>query len=149
MSLRHQAWLTAVFFMASTSMVHALEFRSVTQPAAVLYQVPALSGKKLFVVSRYYPVEVLSQQGDWSRVRDASGLIAWIQTQALSAQRMVLVVAEQAEVRSAARSDAPLLLSVPRDGVLQLLSPPRDGWVHVRHRDGSSGYMSLSSLWGL
>jgi SH3 domain protein len=149
MSMRHLVCLSAGLALVCASLAHALEFRSVRQTGSVLYQAPVLSGKKLFVVSRYYPVEVLSLQGDWARVRDASGLIAWIQTSALSTLRMVLVVSEQGDVRAAARADAPVVFSVPRNGVLQLLSPPRDGWAHVRHRDGSSGYMSLSNLWGL
>ncbi|WP_230369385.1 SH3 domain-containing protein [Paludibacterium denitrificans] len=41
-----------------------------------LYEAPALTATKLFVVSRYYPVEVISRQKEWARVRDASGAIA-------------------------------------------------------------------------
>jgi len=94
MSMRHLVCLSAGLALVCASLAHALEFRSVRQTGSVLYQAPVLSGKKLFVVSRYYPVEVLSLQGDWARVRDASGLIAWIQTSALSTLRMVLVSRE-------------------------------------------------------
>ena len=62
----------------------ALEFRSVKETGVALYEAPALTSKKLFVVSRYYPVEVLSSQKEWSRVRDATGGIAWIPAAALS-----------------------------------------------------------------
>lgn len=135
--------------MAGAPLAGALEFRSVKDSGAVLYEAPALSAKKLFVVSRYYPVEVLSTQGDWARVRDATGSIAWMPRAALSAQRMLLVVSERAVVRTSADASAPLAFTVPKNGVLQLLSPPAGNWVHVRHRDGSSGYASLSDLWGL
>lgn len=128
---------------------HALEFRSVKETGVALYEAPALSAKKLFVVSRYYPVEVLTNQKEWSRVRDATGGIAWIPSAALSTQRMLLVVVDKSEVRTAADPASPLRFIVPRDGVLELLEPPKAGWVKVRHRDGSEGFARISDLWGL
>jgi SH3 domain protein len=149
MSPRRLAWLCATLVMASAPLAGALEFRSVRDSGAVLYEAPALSAKKLFVVSRYYPVEVLSTQENWARVRDATGSITWIPQSALSAQHMLLVVAERAVVRTTPDASAPVAFIVPRNGVLELLSPPTGTWVHVRHRDGSSGYASLSDFWGL
>lgn len=128
---------------------NALEFRSVKETGVALYEAPALSAKKLFVVSRYYPVEVLTTQKEWSRVRDATGGIAWIPSAALSVQRMLLVVVDKSEVRAAADAASPLRFAVPRDGVLELLEPPKAGWVKVRHRDGAEGFARITDLWGL
>ncbi|WP_024303920.1 SH3 domain-containing protein [Pseudogulbenkiania sp. MAI-1] len=130
-------------------LAHALEFRSVKETGVALYEAPALNAKKLFVVSRYYPVEVLSSQKEWSRVRDATGGIAWIPSAALSTQRTLLVVVDRSEVRAAADAAAPLRFVVPRDGVLELIEPPKAGWVKVRHRDGSEGFARITDLWGL
>jgi SH3 domain protein len=127
----------------------ALEFRSVKETGVALYEAPTLSAKKLFVVSRYYPVEVLSSQKEWSRVRDATGGIAWIPLAALSGQRWLLVTADQAVVRATASTDGQPLFSVARDGVLQWQEAPKDGWVKVKHRDGSSGFARITDLWGL
>ncbi|OWY37819.1 SH3 domain-containing protein [Xenophilus sp. AP218F] len=128
---------------------NALEFRSVKETGVALYEAPTLSAKKLFVVSRYYPVEVLSSQKEWARVRDATGGIAWIPAAALSKQRWLLVTADKAEVRDRAAADARLLFAVPRDGVVELLEQPQAGWVKVKHRDGSVGYARITDLWGL
>jgi SH3-like domain-containing protein len=130
-------------------LAQALEFRSVKETGVALYESPSITAKKLFVVSRYYPVEVLSTQKEWSRVRDASGGIAWIPTAALSNQRWLLVTAERASVRDIAADTAPARFIVPKDGVVELVEPPRAGWVKVRHRDGSTGYAKISDLWGL
>ncbi|MDF0606090.1 SH3 domain-containing protein [Neisseriaceae bacterium TC5R-5] len=127
----------------------ALEFRSVKETGVALYEAPMLSAKKLFVVSRYYPVEVLSSQKDWERVRDATGGIAWIPAAALSKQRWLLVTADKAEVRSTASGVSSLVFTVPKDGVLELQDSPSAGWVKVRHRDGSLGYARITDLWGL
>jgi SH3-like domain-containing protein len=147
MRLRPLIWLLALLLFASQA--GALEFRSVKDSGSILYDAPALSAQKLFVVSRYYPVEVLSTQGSWSRVRDATGAIAWMQTAQLSAHRMLLVVSDLANVRVSGSASAALAFSVPRNGVLQLLEAPADSWVHVRHQDGSTGYANIKDLWGL
>ncbi|MDN0084927.1 SH3 domain-containing protein [Crenobacter sp. SG2305] len=130
-------------------LAHALEFRSVKETGVALYESPSITGKKLFVVSRYYPVEVLGTQKEWARVRDATGGIAWIPAAALSTQRWLLVTAERASVHASASDTAPANFIVPKDGVVELVEPPRAGWVKVRHRDGSEGYAKISDLWGL
>jgi SH3-like domain-containing protein len=82
--LRRLVTVTAMLAGLMSLPAQALEFRSVKETGVALYEAPALSAKKLFVVSRYYPVEVLSSQKEWSRVRDATGGIAWIPLAALS-----------------------------------------------------------------
>ncbi|TCP11035.1 SH3-like domain-containing protein [Crenobacter luteus] len=144
-----RAWLLATLAGLFSLSAGALEFRSVKETGVALYEAPALSAKKLFVVSRYYPVEVLSTQKEWARVRDATGGVAWMPAAALSNQRWLLVVAERAEVRAGAAADAAVRFAVPRDGVLELVEPPRAGWVRVRHRDGAEGYARIDDLWGL
>ncbi|GGY02021.1 SH3 domain-containing protein [Paludibacterium paludis] len=138
--------MAAGVFSASAG---ALEFRSVKETGVALYEAPSLTAKKLFVVSRYYPVEVLTSQKEWSRVRDATGGIAWIPTAALSSQPMLLVVTDKAEVRAAADGAANVLFTVPRDGVVEMLASPSAGWVKVRHRDGAQGFVRILDVWGL
>ncbi|UTH74928.1 SH3 domain-containing protein [Chromobacterium sp. IIBBL 290-4] len=141
--------ITLLLALGAAQAAQALEFRSVKETGVALYEAPSLSAKKLFVVSRYFPVEVLSSQKEWARVRDATGGIAWIPSAALSRQRWLLVVSPQAGVRDKAGEDGKLLFSVPKDGVLELQEAPQDGWVKVKHRDGSVGYARITDLWGL
>lgn len=149
MSSRRLVWLLAGLSMLCAPLAGALEFRSVRDTGSILYEAPALSAKKLFVVSRYYPVEVMTTQDGWARVRDATGSITWIPVSALSPQRMLLVISDHADVRVEASVQAAIAFSVPKNGVLQLLDAPQGAWVHVRHRDGSSGFASITDLWGL
>ncbi|MBV8681107.1 MAG: SH3 domain-containing protein [Aquitalea sp.] len=147
--LRRLAAVAAVLAGLCALPAQALEFRSVKETGVALYEAPTLSAKKLFVVSRYYPVEVLSSQKDWSRVRDATGGIAWIPAAALSGQRWLLVTVDQAVVRDTPSADGKAVFSVARDGVLQWQEAPKDGWIKVKHRDGSSGFARITDLWGL
>jgi SH3 domain protein len=148
MKLSHT--LAALVLAASAAApAFALEFRSVKETGVSLYDAPALNAKKLFVVSRYYPVEVLSTQKEWARVRDASGGIAWIPAAALSVQRMLVVTSAQAEVRVAAADSAAVAYRLDKDAVVELVEAAQAGWVKVKHRDGASGFARINTLWGL
>ena len=147
--MRRGALLTALALGLSWAAAHALEFRSIKDTGVAFYDAPALSAKKLFLVSRYYPVEVLSLHKEWARVRDATGGIAWVPATALSTRRWALVTADQARVRATPAADGQLRFTVARDGVLEPLEVPKDGWVKVRHHDGSEGYARIGDLWGL
>ena len=129
--------------------VQALEFRSVKDTGVAFYDSPSLAGRKLFLVSRYYPVEVLTRQNEWARIRDASGAIAWVQYASLSPTRTVVVTAPEAVIRTSPDVKSSVSFKATRAVALQLLEPPKSGWVKVRHRDGVSGYAPLAALWGL
>ena len=44
---------------------------------------------------------------------------------------------------------APLAFEAVKDVVLELTDKPADGWVRVKHRDGSTGYIRINQIWGL
>ena len=69
----------------------AFEFRSITEDIATLYDAPSAKSRKLYVISRDYPVEVLVPVEGWSKVREASGKLAWVETKALSDKRTIVI----------------------------------------------------------
>lgn len=147
--MKRHLLVAAAVLSSLASTAFALEFRSVKETGVALYEAPTLTAKKLFVVSRYYPVEVLSTQKDWSRVRDATGGIAWIPGAALSSRRTLLVVADRLPVREAADDKARVVFWAEKDLVLDMADEPQSSWVKVKHRDGTSGYAKIGGLWGL
>ena len=46
------------------------EFRSIGENATPLYDAPSVKAEKLFVASRFYPVEVIVQVDNWTKVPD-------------------------------------------------------------------------------
>ncbi len=126
----------------------ALEFRSVAPPAAVLYDAPSLKARKLFILNQGYPVEVVVTLDAWLKVRDASGELAWIEAKNLSTQRSVMVKVARAEVRRAPDENAPVVFLVEQDGLLEVIETA-DNWAQVRHRDGATGYIRITQVWGL
>ncbi len=138
---------SALLLAAVPLAAQALDYRSVTAPA-VLYDSPALAGKKLYVVGTGYPVEIVVDLSDWAKVRDSKGELAWIQSRLLSTQRTVVVTAQTAMVRQAPDSKSTVLLRVAQNVLLERQDGAPPGWVKVHHRDGVTGYISVSDVWG-
>lgn len=130
------------------ALAQAIEYRSVTEPA-ILFDSPSDKGKRLFIVAPGTPVEVVVTLDKWVKVRDPGGAISWIERRALADQRTVMVTAARATARQRAAEDAPPAFEAVKDVVLELAAPPAEGWVQVRHKDGVSGYLRVSEVWGL
>lgn len=127
----------------------ALDYRSVSVPVALFYDVPSAQGKKLFMVKEGTPLEVLVQVEGWTKVRDAEGTIAWIDRNALAARRTLVVTAPMADVRQSASAESPLVFQAEKWVILELLEAAPMGWAKVKHRDGASGYVRITQVWGL
>jgi SH3-like domain-containing protein len=139
----------ALAVAASLAPAAAAEFRSVGVAVAVLYDGPSAQARRLWLAPRGTPFEVLSTVAPWVKVRDASGDIAWVDRGELVAQRTVVARA-QAPVRSAGQEGAEVLFVVERGVGLELLDPVAiSGWLRVRHRNGASGWIRASDIWGV
>ena len=142
--------LLLLAMLAAAPLAGAAEFRSVAESGAVLYDAPSLKSKKLFVVSRYYPVEIVVNIENWVKVRDQAGDLAWIEKKALSDRRTVVVTASVADVRQAASEQSPLVFQAQQGVALEVADPASSGWVKVRNADdGLSGYIRITEVWGL
>jgi SH3-like domain-containing protein len=126
----------------------AAEFRSVGENAAILYDAPSTASVPLFIVSRNYPLEIVSTTDAWIKVRDHTGALAWVERRLLSTRRTVLVTAPRAEVLARPEEGAPLSFAVAQNVVLELLEIGAGGWLRVRHADGATGFMRAALGWG-
>jgi SH3-like domain-containing protein len=129
--------------------VGAAEFRSVAENAVVLYDAPSAKAKKRYILGRGYPVEVVVVVEGWTKIRDAGGELAWIETRSLSERRSVMVKTTLADVRTAAEDKAPLAFQAEQNVLLDLNELTGTGWARVTHRDGQTGYIKVSVVWGV
>lgn len=128
--------------------VMALDFRSVADPGAVLYDAPSTKGQKLFVLSRDYPVEVVVKLEGWTKVRDDTGEFAWVENKQLSEKRTVMVRSSSAEARQSPSDGAALAFNAEKGVLLEFIGMTA-GWAKVRHPDGETGFIKVSQLWGV
>jgi SH3-like domain-containing protein len=141
--------LATLALLGSCGLASALEYRSVDVPVAILYDSPSQKGKKLYLIRAQTPVEVILRIEGWTKVRDAEGTLAWLETQQLAERRTLLVTAPRAEIRQADKPEASIVAELDKWVVLDWVESAAPGWVKVRHRDGATGFVRSSQVWGL
>ena len=140
----------------SSSAGWAVDFRSTVDAATILYDAPSAKAKPMFVYGKDVPVEMLVSVEGWVKVRDNGGTIGWISSKSLSDRRMLLVRVPVAEIREQPDDNAPVVFRAEQNLLLELAEPATSpanttspGWVKVRHRDGQTGFIRLSQVFGL
>lgn len=148
MSPLRRSLVTVALAAVAAAPAWALEFRSVAENAAVLYDAPSAKARKLYVVNQGYPVEVVVVVEGWVKVRDANGELAWVESKALSDKRTVMVKVPLAQIRQGADDGSPVVFQAQQNVILELMDVGSGGWLRVRHRDGQVGFVKVADVWG-
>ena len=149
---QHQCLLMIV--LISLLMLHGrafsgIDFLSISDDAVIMYDAPSLKAEKLYVASRFLPVEAVVNVEEWVKVRDSSGIFAWVEKKSLSSKRYIIVTVPLADVFRDADADSDLVYQVEKNVVMEWLDSTHTGWVKVRHLDGQIGYIRVSQVWGI
>jgi SH3-like domain-containing protein len=141
--------LVALLLASAASAALAVDYRSVSVPAAILYDSPSQQGKKLYLIKAQTPVEVVVRLEGWFKVRDAEGSLAWIESRSLAERRMLVVTAPRGEIRQSDKPEAPLVAELDKWVAVEFVEAASPGWAKVRHKDGEAGYIRSTQVWGL
>ncbi len=141
--------LLACVLLLAAPAAFAFDFKSVGAAPVILYDTPSLKGTRMYVAPQGMPLQVVSSYGDWVKVRDANGDLAWTMAKGLSARRNLVVRTPGAKVFAAPDEGAQVLMTADKGVVLELVDPTALTWIRVRHRDGIVGYVRPSDVWGL
>ena len=140
--------LASVLLLAAPA-VFAYDFKSVGNAPVILYDTPSPKATRMYLAPRGMPLQVLSSYGDWVKVRDANGDLAWTEAKGLSARRNLVVRTPGAKVFAGPDEASQVLMTADKGVVLELVDPTALGWIRVRHRDGIAGYVRQNDVWGL
>lgn len=134
---------------APSALASAFDFRTVGANPAILYDTPSATGVKRYLAPPGMPLQVMLAYGEWVKVRDMNGDVAWTQARSLVARRNVLVRTPGARVHAGPNDGAAVLMTADKGVLLELVDPNAPVWARVRHRDGIVGYIKATDLWGL
>ena len=124
-------------------------FATIGEKPAILYDGLSTKANKVFIFSRFHPVEVLVKLDKWTKVRDAENTIGWMENAFMGDKRYVQVASAIAEIRVAPNTNAAIVFEAQRAVLLEATGPAAaDGWLPVRHRDGQAGFVRVSQVWG-
>ncbi len=147
--MRATATITVATLLALAVPAFAAEFRDVAVDAAVLYDGPSERARKRFIVARGTPLEVISVVARWIKVRDVAGDVLWIPGNELGDSRHVIVSRALASIRRTPSDVGELLFQAERGVLLEVVDEPAPaGWLKVRYRDGTIGFVGASEVWG-
>jgi SH3-like domain-containing protein len=141
------ALLIALLASPMSAPAAAIEFRTVSDDAAILYDGPTVNSTKLYVVNKGYPLEVVVAVDGWVKVRDGRGAFSWIEAAKLTDRRTVMVKVPLADVRAQPDDAAPVAFQAQESVLLDVVGVA-GGWVQVRHRDGATGFVRAQQVWG-
>lgn len=136
------AWLPAL------ALAQSFSFRAIGDAPAIMYDGPTQRSAKRFIAPPGMPVEVVHVSGSWSKVRDVTGDMAWVETRDLGTKRTAIVTVQNARIRAHAEESAPITFTAGKGVLLEIAEPAAAGWVKVRHRDGQTGYIRAADVWG-
>ncbi len=142
------ALLSALLSAFAAPSAQALEFKSVGADPAVAYDAPSAKGRKVYVAPRGMPIETVLTYGDWTKVRDSVGDLFWLESKALTPKRMLIVKVANAKVRANPDDASAAVFSADKGVLLELAEPATSGWLKIKHRDGQSGYVKSTEVWG-
>lgn len=140
--------LVLFVLLCGTNTVHAVDYVSVSEGSAILYDAPSIKAKKLFVVNRYMPFEQVVTLDSWVKVRDRSGGLYWVEKRVMSNKRYVFALLPLVDVRAEPDFGAARLFQVRQQIALERLESTGTGWIKVRHQDGNVGYVRSTEVWG-
>lgn len=138
----------SMLMFGAVNVAHALDFKAVGVTPVILYDAPSEKGRRVAIAPRGMPVEVVLTYGEWTKVRDASGDLSWVQSVGLIGKRNLQIKVANAKIRTNPSDTAALVFSADKGVLLELVEPVDSGWAKVRHRDGQTGYVKASDVWG-
>jgi SH3-like domain-containing protein len=101
------------------------------------------------VVPRGAPLEVVLAYGEWLKVRDVNGELAWTEAKGLSPKRNVIIKVPNLKIRATPDDSAATVFTADKGVLLELSENAAGGWIKVRHRDGLVGYVKQTEVWGI
>jgi SH3-like domain-containing protein len=143
--LRLVVW---VALFCCTSSASAMDFVSVNESSAILYDAPSIKAKKKFVVNRYMPFEQVVTLDSWIKVRDSKGELSWVEKRALSSKRYVFALPPLLDVFAKPDAGSARVFKVRQQIAMEYLDSTGTGWIKVRHQDGDVGFVRSIDVWG-
>ena len=108
---------------------------------------PGTSHEILWSAGKYYPVDIMSQSGNWYRIRDFEGDTGWIYGSLLKQIPAVIVKGTIVNVREGPGTGFRVLFQAEKGVSFKLLNREQH-WLKVEHADGEVGWIHKSLVWG-
>jgi len=122
---------------------------AVTTHKANIRETPKINRYNLFLETpRFYPLRVISKQGEFYQVQDFQGRTGWISDSIVDDTRTAVVKVKRGNLRAGPGTESSVVLHAEK-GVCFKVLRVKGPWVQLEHESGQQGWMHSSLLWGL
>lgn len=123
------------------------EMVSVARPEINMRTGPGTGHDSVWLLSRGYPLQVLSRQGKWLQVKDFESDKGWVYRPLTDSTPHFVVKAKVANIRKSPSTQARIVGKAEYGDVLRTLAHKGD-WAKIRDADGLVGWVARRLLWG-
>jgi SH3-like domain-containing protein len=124
----------------------AAERMVVKSSIANLRSGPGSKYEVLWQVEKFHPILVIEKKGNWYKIKDFEGDMAWIHKSLLGNINGVITTKAKCNVRSKPDKNSKILFTVERGVPFKVLK--RSGnWIRIEHADGEIGWIYKSLVW--
>ncbi|WP_022667256.1 SH3 domain-containing protein [Desulfospira joergensenii] len=107
---------------------------------------PGTKYEVLWQVEQYHPFLVVEKKGNWYKIKDFEGDMAWIHKSLLSKMTGVITKKTKSNVRSEPNTKSRILFTVERGVPFKVLKR-KGNWIRIEHADGEKGWIYKTLVW--
>ena len=107
---------------------------------------PGTKYEVLWQVEQYHPFLVVEKKGNWYKIKDFEGDMAWIHKSLLGSMDGVITRKTKSNVRAEPTTKSRILFTVERGVPFKVLKRKGD-WIRIEHADGEKGWIYKTLVW--
>lgn len=107
---------------------------------------PGKEHPEMWQVEKFHPLIVVEKKGNWYKVKDFEGDIAWIHKSLLNNTQSVITIKNNCNVRSKAGKDGRILFTVEKGIPFKVLKK-KGNWIKIKHADNDIGWIYKTLVW--
>jgi len=140
-------FLVLVMLGSGLSLAATQEMVSVASETVLLYTNPDDKSQALWELDRGYPLKVISRKDGWIQVQDFEKDKGWIKASTVDKTPHHIVRVHIGNIRTGPGLKNRLIGQAARYELLSTVSK-KSSWVQVKRKNGQTGWIAESLVWG-
>lgn len=132
---------------AAPTVAHAQEFLSIKGKTVNIRAKPSKDSEIAWELINGYPVEVMTREGEWIKVKDFEGPLGWVYQPLTSTTPHFLIKANTVNLRSGPGTSHSIVAKLKKHDIVETLENQGE-WAKVKTADGQEGWLSAALGWG-
>ena len=130
-----------------TTWAQAQEFLSIKGSVVNIRTKPTTASDVAWELINGYPLQVMSKQDEWIRVKDFEGPLGWVNKRFVSSQPHFIIQVNSVNLRSEPNTKSSVVAKLNKYDIVETLQKT-DTWAKVRNAAGQQGWILQSLAWG-